>query len=299
MMDYNYGAAFRELRRDFGLRQKDLVVAGLSAQTVSRFEKYDTGLSITRVAGLLGQVPATIYEYTIVLETAPIDGFDGFLNYVSHLSTRPDAHAMLEALGLRNRIRYAATGNIEFRMRAVMLSDSKDVHLRASERKSVLDYLQRVQHWTKLEFILLRRSLDTVLELTDVLRVWTQLTEDFAHTQDEPRLTQRMTAVQAQALLHITTMAINSDNFFLAHRCIDVLHGLDALSGDTNKQFWLRSLEANLMMRDPQSSTRSGRELLKELIAASEFVEEPTTTRRLEKLLADSEEYLRNLPQNA
>lgn len=298
MIDYNYGAAFRELRRDFGLRQKDLVVSGLSAQTVSRFEKYDVGLGITRLAGLLGQVPATMYEYTVVLEAAPIDGFDGFLNYVSYFATRSDAKAKFAALALRYRISFAATGNVKYRMRAVMLTDSHDSHLRASERQTVLDYLRGVRHWTKYEFILLRRSLDTVLELDDVLHVWGQLSENFA-TTGEDRLTQRLTAVQAQALLHTCTLALDSDDYHLARRCISVLRNLPALSGDIGKQFWLRSLEAELMMRDSTASTQAGRDLLTELIAASEFAGEPLITARLRKILAGSEERLRNLPQNA
>ncbi len=212
----SYGATFRRLRMTFGVKQKELAAAGVSIQTVSRFEHNDTGLEIRHADTLLGFLPATLYEYVQSNIWLPLDGFDGFLNYLGVLMVQPNAESLLQNAALNARITYARCGEDKYLFRAVMFASAQNDELqRRKERTAVMRQLLAVRQWTNYEFVLFRRALRGTLQLDDARQLWSRL---LGVGNKRRRLNQRRQLLQVDALLTVLSRSIAGQDFRLARR---------------------------------------------------------------------------------
>jgi transcriptional regulator with XRE-family HTH domain len=266
----NYGATFRRLRMTFGVKQKELAAAGVSIQTVSRFEHNDTGLEIRHADTLLGFLPATLYEYVQSNIWLPLDGFDGFLNYLGVLMVQPNAESLLQNAALNARITYARCGEDKYLFRAVMFASAQNDELqRHKERTAVMRQLLAVRQWTNYEFVLFRRALRGTLQLDDARQLWSRL---LGVGNKRTRLNQRRQLLQVDALLTVLSRSIAGQDFRLARRALVTLQELDDIGGDTTHLLRMRGLEALLELRDPHGNVAAGEQLLRELIDAAAFL---------------------------
>jgi transcriptional regulator with XRE-family HTH domain len=266
----NYGATFRRLRMTFGVKQKELAAAGVSIQTVSRFEHNDTGLDIRHADTLLGFLPATLYEYVQSNIWLPLDGFDGFLNYLGVLMVQPNAESLLQNAALNARITYARCGEDKYLFRAVMFASAQNDELqRRKERTAVMRQLLSVRQWTNYEFVLFRRALRGTLQLDDARQLWSRL---LGVGNKRTRLNQRRQLLQVDALLTVLSRSIAGQDFRLARRALVTLQELDDIGGDTTHLLRMRGLEALLELRDPHGNVKAGEQLLRELIDAAAFL---------------------------
>lgn len=266
----NYGATFRRLRMTFGVKQKELAAAGVSIQTVSRFEHNDTGLEIRHADTLLGFLPATLYEYVQSNIWLPLDGFDGFLNYLGVLMVQPNSESLLQNAALNARITYARCGEDKYLFRAVMFASAQNDELqRRKERTAVMRQLLSVRQWTNYEFVLFRRALRGTLQLDDARQLWSRL---LGVGNKRTRLNQRRQLLQVDALLTVLSRSIAGQDFRLARRALVTLQELDDIGGDTTHLLRMRGLEALLELRDPHGNVEAGEQLLRELIDAAAFL---------------------------
>jgi transcriptional regulator with XRE-family HTH domain len=254
----------------FGVKQKELAAAGVSIQTVSRFEHNDTGLDIRHADTLLGFLPATLYEYVQSNIWLPLDGFDGFLNYLGVLMVQPNAESLLQNAALNARITYARCGEDKYLFRAVMFASAQNDELqRRKERTAVMRQLLSVRQWTNYEFVLFRRALRGTLQLDDARQLWSRL---LGVGNKRTRLNQRRQLLQVDALLTVLSRSIAGQDFRLARRALVTLQELDDIGGDTTHLLRMRGLEALLELRDPHGNVKAGEQLLRELIDAAAFL---------------------------
>jgi transcriptional regulator with XRE-family HTH domain len=287
----SYGGTFRHLRMTFGIKQKDMASAGISIQTVSRFEHNDAGLEIRNADTLLGFLPATLYEYVQSNVWLPLDGFDGFLNYMGVLMVQPNAAKLMAKAALNARITYARCGEDKYLFRAVMFAGATDdERQRHRERAVVMRHLLAVRQWTNYEFVLFRRALNGTLELDDTRQLWSKLVGvDSRRT----RLNQRRQLLQVDALLTVLARAIEWGDYRLARRTLVTLQELDDIGGDTSHLLRMRGLEAQLAMRDPHGDVEAGRQLMRQLIDAAEFLGDKAMVTRLSNKLVAAERELK------
>lgn len=286
----SYGETFRRLRLTFGLKQKDLASSGLSVQTVSRFEKDATRLGVRHADALLGFLPATLFEYVQSNVWLPLDGFDGFLNYLGLIMVQPGERHLLARSALNARITYARSGEEKYLLRAVMLSASSDDRQRRRERAAVMRHLLVVRSWTNYEYFLFRRALCGTLELDDSRQLWTKIADNCSARS---RLNQRRQLLQVDALLAVLRRAIDEGDYRLGRQALTVLHRLDGIGGDTGHLMQLRTLTAELEMRDPNGNVDAGRRQLQDLIAAAEFLGDGVLVSELSETLVTCERRLR------
>lgn len=283
----SYGASFRRLRMNFGVKQKDLVDAGISIQTISRFEHNESGLEVRHADALLGFLPATLYEYVQSNIWLPLDGFDGFLNYMGVLMVQPNAAHLLKNAALNARITYARSGEEKYLFRAVMLgSVQNDEQQRRKERVAVMRHLLSVRQWTNYEFVLFRRALKGTLQLDDARELWPKL---IGVDNKRTRLNQRRQLLQVDALLMVLARATDWRDFRLARRVLATLQKLDDIGGDTTHLLRMRGLEAVLELRDPHGDVEKGHQLLRQLIDAAVFLGDQAMAAKLSTKLRAAE----------
>lgn len=283
----SYGASFRHLRMTFGIKQKEMANAGISIQTVSRFEHNDAGLEIRHADTLLGFLPATLYEYVQSNIWLPLDGFDGFLNYMGVLMVQPNAASLMKNAALNARITYARCGEDKYLFRAVMFSGVvDDERQRRKERAVVMRHLLSVRQWTNYEFVLFRRALNGTLELDDTRQLWSKIV---GVNNKRTRLNQRRQLLQVDALLTVLARAIEWGDFRLARRALVTLQELDDIGGDTSHLLRMRGLEALLQLRDPHGDFEAGRQLMRQLIDAARFLGDKAMVTRFSTKLTAAE----------
>lgn len=283
MSRYRYGATFAALRHSFGLTQGDITGPGVSLMSIQRFELHEDALTATKMFQALDEMPATIHEYEQLNTKSEMPGLAPLASYIADQQLKPDGGEMVNLLAMRCRIAYAATGNPQMRLIAVILADSKVDSQRREERLSVMSYLLARKHWMHFEFVLAQRALASILTVADVRKLLPQMAQ--AQPKDR-RLMRRTVPSQAETLLQALVLAMSHESFDLAHEVLAALEGLDGLGGADTDQLKIQVRAAELKIRENRSSEElaAGLEEMKELIALADFVLTDTISKEIRQI---------------
>lgn len=271
MSKYRYGSTFAALRHSFGLTQGDITGPNVSLISIQRFELHEEALTATKMFQSLDEMPATIHEYEQLNTEKELPGLAPLASYIADQQLKPDGGQMMNLLAMRCRIAYAATGNPQMRLIAVILADSKVDSQRREERLSVMSYLLARKQWMHFEFVLAQRALASLLTPTDAAKLLPKLAQE---QPTDRRMMRRTVPAQAEALLQALVLAMQHEDFDLAHRVMAALEDLDGLGGADTDQLWIKIRSAELKIRENKSNEEleTGLKEMKELIALSDFV---------------------------
>ena len=90
----NFGEIFKKFRESRGLWLKDVAKAGISTSQLSRFEKGETDLTISKFMGALDAINMPIDEFMYAVRDFHRDELNELLSKVRHFVSTRDVEGM-------------------------------------------------------------------------------------------------------------------------------------------------------------------------------------------------------------
>ena len=93
-----FGEIFKKFRESRGLRLKDVAKAGISTSQLSRFEKGETDLTISKFMFILDEINMPIDEFMYAVHDFHRDELNELLSKVRHFVSTRDVEGMKKLL---------------------------------------------------------------------------------------------------------------------------------------------------------------------------------------------------------
>ena len=93
-----FGEIFKKFRESRGLRLKDVAKAGISTSQLSRFEKGETDLTISKFMFILDEINMPIDEFMYAVHDVHRDELNELLSKVRHFVSTRDVEGMKKLL---------------------------------------------------------------------------------------------------------------------------------------------------------------------------------------------------------
>ncbi|MTB64259.1 helix-turn-helix domain-containing protein [Streptococcus sp. zg-86] len=161
----NFGEIFKKFRESRGLRLKDVANAGISTSQLSRFEKGETDLTISKFMLILDVINMPIDEFMYAVHDFHRDELNELLSKVRHFVSTRDVEGMKKLLysqmeAEEKREKFHQINIILLKIRLQDLSgenyyDEKDL-------ENLTDYLFSVEYWGYYELLIFSNTLDVL-----------------------------------------------------------------------------------------------------------------------------------------
>ncbi|SQF69175.1 HTH-type transcriptional regulator rgg [Streptococcus dysgalactiae subsp. equisimilis] len=161
----NFGEIFKKFRESRGLKLKDIAKAGISTSQLSRFEKGETDLTVSKFMLILDEINMPIDEFMYAVHDFRRDDLNELLLKVRHFVSTRDIEGMKKLLysqmeSENKRQKFHQINMILLKIRLQDLSgenyyDKKDLD-------DLTDYLFSVEYWGYYELLIFMNTLDVL-----------------------------------------------------------------------------------------------------------------------------------------
>lgn len=161
----NFGEIFKKFRESRGLRLKGLTKAGISTSQLSRFEKGETDLTISKFIHILNEINMPIDEFMYVVHDFHRDELNELLAQVRKCVTTRDIEGMkrllifqMENEGKREKFHHINTILVKIRLQDL----SGEKYYNETDLDDLTDYLFGVEYWGYYELLIFMNTLDVL-----------------------------------------------------------------------------------------------------------------------------------------
>ena len=161
----NFGEIFKKFRESRGLRLKDLTKAGISTSQLSRFEKGETDLAISKFIHILNEINMPIDEFMYAVHDFHRDELNELLAQVRKYVTTRDIEGMkrllisqMENEGKREKFHHINTILVKIRLQDL----SGEKYYNETDLNDLTDYLFGVEYWGYYELLIFMNTLDVL-----------------------------------------------------------------------------------------------------------------------------------------
>ncbi|CAM1658779.1 hypothetical protein SORA22_06910 [Streptococcus oralis] len=161
----NFGEIFKKFRESRGLRLKDLTKAGISTSQLSRFEKGETDLTISKFIHILNEINMPIDEFMYAVHDFHRDELNELLAQVRKYVTTRDIEGMkrllisqMENEGKREKFHHINTILVKIRLQDL----SGEKYYNETDLNDLTDYLFGVEYWGYYELLIFMNTLDVL-----------------------------------------------------------------------------------------------------------------------------------------
>ena len=169
------GSLFKKIRRSKKLSLKDVAGDYLSISFLSKFERGDSEISLSRFLLLLSNLDVSIEEFYGILANENPTDTEKLLERVSKAFYQNNVLALEKYLAEENR-RYEQTNNKTYLYNVIMiesfLSSIGDYDIKQEHIDRMTDYLFAIEQWGKRELIILGNSMPSIS--TETLKILTK-----------------------------------------------------------------------------------------------------------------------------
>lgn len=169
------GSLFKKIRRSKKLSLKDVAGDYLSISFLSKFERGESEISLSRFLLLLNSLDVSIEEFYGILAADSPTNTEKLLGRVSKAFYQNNVLALEKYLAEEN-IRYEKTNNKTYLYNVIMiesfLSNIGDYDIKQEHIDRMTDYLFDIEQWGKRELVILGNSMPSIS--TETLKILTK-----------------------------------------------------------------------------------------------------------------------------
>ncbi len=160
-----FGEVFKKFRESRGLRLKDVAKAGISTSQLSRFEKGETDLTISKFMLILDEINMPIEEFMYAVHDFHRDELNELLSKVRHFVSNHDVEGMKKLLYSQmetedKREKFHQINIILLKIRLQNLSGES--YYSSDDLSYLTDYLFSVEYWGYYELLIFMNTLDVL-----------------------------------------------------------------------------------------------------------------------------------------
>ena len=161
----NYGKLFKKFRESRGLVLKDIAKLGVSVSHISRFERENTDLTISKFMSALNAINMPIDEFMYAANDFQRDEFNEILEKISLFVSARNVSGMEKLLitqveKIEKRETFYTLNTILIKIRLQDLSDKS--YYDESDIQYLSDYLFSVEYWGCYELLLFANTVDVL-----------------------------------------------------------------------------------------------------------------------------------------
>ena len=161
----NFGEIFKKFRESRGLKLKDVAKAGISTSQLSRFEKGETDLTISKFMLILDEINMPIEEFMYAVHDFHRDELNELLSKVRHFVSTRDVEGMKKLLysQMETEDKREKFHQINIILLKIRLQDLSGESYYSNDDLSYLtDYLFSVEYWGYYELLIFMNTLDVL-----------------------------------------------------------------------------------------------------------------------------------------
>ena len=168
----DYGKLFKKFRESRGLVLKDIAKLGVSVSHISRFERENTDLTISKFMSALNAINMPIDEFMYAANDFQRDEFNEILEKISLFVSARNVSGMEKLLisqveKIEKRETFYTLNTILIKIRLQDLSDKS--YYDESDIQCLPDYLFSVEYWGCYELLLFANTVDVLNHQTMML----------------------------------------------------------------------------------------------------------------------------------
>ena len=160
-----FGAIFKKFRESIGIRLKDVAKAGISTSQLSRFEKGQTDLTITKFMLILDEINMPIDEFMYAVHDFHRDDLNELLSKIRLFVSTHDIdglkkllNSQLESEPKREKFHHINTILLKIRLQDL----SGESYYTQEDLADLTDYLFSVEYWGYYELLIFANTLDVL-----------------------------------------------------------------------------------------------------------------------------------------
>ncbi|CAD0130825.1 Rgg/GadR/MutR family transcriptional regulator [Streptococcus thermophilus] len=160
-----FGAIFKKFRKSRGIRLKDVAKAGISTSQLSRFEKGQTDLTITKFMLILDEINMPIDEFMYAVHDFHRDNLNELLSKIRLFVSTHDIdglkkllNSQLESEPKREKFHHINTILLKIRLQDL----SGESYYTQEDLADLTDYLFSVEYWGYYELLIFANTLDVL-----------------------------------------------------------------------------------------------------------------------------------------
>ncbi|MET3556998.1 Rgg/GadR/MutR family transcriptional activator [Streptococcus rupicaprae] len=160
-----FGEIFKTFRESRGLRLKDVAKAGISTSQLSRFEKGETDLTISKFMLILDEINMSIDEFMYAVYDFHRDELNEILSKVRHFVSNHDVEGMKKILysQMESENKRGKFYQLNMILLKIRLQDlSGEPYYSNDDLSYLTDYLFSVEYWGYYELLIFSNTLDVL-----------------------------------------------------------------------------------------------------------------------------------------
>lgn len=161
----HFGEIFKIFRESRGLTLKDVAKAGISTSQLSRFEKGETDLTISKFMLILDEINIPIDEFMYAVHDFHRDELNELLSKVRHFVSTRDVAGMKKLLysQMESEDKREKFHQINIILLKIRLQDlSGETYYDDKDLADLTDYLFSVEYWGCYELLIFSNTLDVL-----------------------------------------------------------------------------------------------------------------------------------------
>ncbi|MBM7642580.1 helix-turn-helix domain-containing protein [Streptococcus loxodontisalivarius] len=161
----NFGEIFRTFRESRGLRLKDVARSGISTSQLSRFEKGETDLTISKFMFILDEIKMPIDEFMYAVHDFHRDDLNELLSKVRQFVSSHDVEGLKKLLysQIESHSEREKFHQINIILLKIRLQDlSGESYYSEQDLLELTDYLFGVEYWGYYELLIFSNTLDVL-----------------------------------------------------------------------------------------------------------------------------------------
>ena len=160
-----FGEIFKKFRESRGIRLKDVAKAGISTSQLSRFEKGQTDLTITKFMLILDEINMPIDEFMYAVHDFHRDELNELLAKIQFFVSTHDINGLKKLLNsqLKSEHKREKFHHINTILLKIRLQDlSGESYYTKQDLTDLTDYLFSVEYWGYYELLIFANTLDVL-----------------------------------------------------------------------------------------------------------------------------------------
>lgn len=160
-----FGEIFKKFRESRGLRLKDVAKAGISTSQLSRFEKGETDLTISKFMTILDEINMPIDEFMYAVHDFQRDELNELLSKIRYCVSTHDVEGMKKLLysQIESKNKRGQFYQINTILLKIRLQDlSGESYFTKDDLAYLTDYLFSVEYWGYYELLIFSNTLDVL-----------------------------------------------------------------------------------------------------------------------------------------
>ena len=161
----NFGEIFKKFRESRGLRLKDVAKAGISTSQLSRFEKGETDLTISKFMFILDEINMPIDEFMYTVHDFHRDELNELLSKVRHFVSNHNIEGLKRLLysQMESEPKQKKFHKLNIVLLKIRLQDlSGETYYFSDDLSYLTDYLFSVEYWGYYELLIFSNTLDVL-----------------------------------------------------------------------------------------------------------------------------------------